>query len=327
MDYTILGNTQMKVSTLCLGTMYFGTRTAEATAYQLLDQYIDAGGTFLDTANCYAFWADNGIGNESEEVIGRWMLARNNRDNIILATKVGCRPAFVGAEFPRLAQSLTADVIIHDVEQSLQRLRTDYIDLYYAHRDDQATPLEETLEAFARLIQAGTIRQIGCSNIAMWRIERAKQIARSHDWPEYCCTQLRHTLLRLNRGADTDIQVVVDNEHLDYCATQPDLTLLAYSALLSGAYTRTDRPIPSEYQSHDTEARLSVLRTVAQETGATPNQVVLAWMMQGEPAIIPIIAASTSEQLQENLDAQQVTLSPEQLHALTYTTGEFGSGK
>lgn len=321
MDYTVLGNTQMKVSTLCLGTMYFGTRTAEETAYQLLDQYIDAGGTFLDTANCYSFWAENGIGDESEEVIGRWMQTRNNRHAVVLATKVGCRPTFVGAEFPRQAQPLTAEVIIQEVEQSLRRLQTDYIDLYYAHRDDQTTPLEETLEAFARLVQAGKVRQIGCSNIAMWRIDHAKQIARTHDWPEYCCAQLRHTLLRLNRGIDTNVQVLVNDEHLDYGATQPDLTLLAYSSLLSGAYTRTDRPIPPEYQSHDTEARLTVLRTIAQEVGATPNQVVLAWMMQGTPAIIPIIAASTLEQLQENLDARQVILSPEQLKALTYTTG------
>ena len=321
MDYTFLGNTQMQVSTLCLGTMYFGTRTAEETAYQLLDQYVDAGGTFLDTANCYSFWSDNGIGDESEEVLGRWMQARNNRHDVVLATKVGCRPTFVGAEFPRHAQRLTAEVIIQNVEQSLQRLRTDYIDLYYAHRDDRETPLEETLEAFARLTQAGKVRQIGCSNIAMWRIDRAKQIARTHDWPEYCCAQLRHTLLRLNRGTNTDIQVLVNDEHLEYSATQPDLTLLAYSALLSGAYTRTDRPVPSEYQSHDTEARLAVLKSIAQEVGATPNQVVLAWMMQGTPAIIPIIAASTPEQLQENLDAQQVTLSPEQLHALNHTTG------
>jgi aryl-alcohol dehydrogenase-like predicted oxidoreductase len=316
MQLVPLGKTEAQVSELCLGCMYFGTKIDEATAFQLLDQYVDAGGNFLDTANCYAFWIDGGTGDESETVIGRWMKSRHNRDRMFLATKVGFRPAFPGGEFPKDAQGLSATVILQEVDRSLQRLGTDYIDLYYTHLDDRTTPIEETLDTLNQLVVAGKVKHIGCSNITTWRIERAKQISRRYQWVEYCCVQQKYTYLRPNWGADFAGQVFASEELLDYCAANPDLSLLAYSPLLLGAYVRSDRPLPDAFKTADMEARLATLEAIAHDVGATVNQLILAWMLQNTPPMIPLIAASTSEQLQESLEASHVVLRPEQIHAL-----------
>ena len=191
-----LGDTGEQVSALSLGCMYLGTRSDQERSYALLDRYVGAGGTFLDTANCYSFWIDGATGDESELMLGRWMKARGNRDALFVATKVGSRPAFAGGRWPEDAQGLSAAAIVEDVEHSLRRLQTDRIDLYYAHLDDRPTPLEETMEAFARLARAGKIRHVGCSNTATWRVERARQISRAHGWPAYCCVQQKYTYLR-----------------------------------------------------------------------------------------------------------------------------------
>jgi aryl-alcohol dehydrogenase-like predicted oxidoreductase len=306
------------VSALCLGTMYFGNKESEKTSFALLDQYVEAGGNFLDTANNYAFWVDGFIGDESENLLGRWMKERNNRNDLFLATKVGARPSYVGAPFPEGLQGLSAKVILENVEQSLERLQTDYIDLYYAHIDDRTTPLEETLEAFQQLIKSGKVRTIECSNMAAWRIANARDLALSKGLTPYCCVQQRHTLLRPNPNAtfSEGVQLTVSNELLDYCSGQKDFKILAYSPLLSGAYTRSDRPLPDEYKSSVTKTQLSELNSVAEEQNATANQIVLAWMLQSTPSIIPIIAASTKAQLQENLEALNISLTSEQLGRL-----------
>lgn len=316
METVNLGKTDLKVSSLCLGTMFFGTTVDEATAFRLLDQYVEAGGTFLDTANCYAFWADNGTGDESEALLGRWFTARGNRDALTVATKVGCRPRYLGAPFPEEAQGLRREVIFKDVEESLRRLGVETIDLYYTHQDDRSTPLEETLGALDALVQSGKVRQLGCSNMAAWRIEQARNVSETNGNANFCCAQLRHTYLP---GGDTGVQLHIGEEHLDYALNQ-GLSLLAYSPLLGGVYTRADRPVPREYVRPGYETYLATLNEVAAEVGATPNQVVLAWMRQSRPAIIPLIAASTAEQLQENLEAVQVTLSPEHLARLAEPT-------
>jgi aryl-alcohol dehydrogenase-like predicted oxidoreductase len=137
-----------EVSALCLGTMYFGNKESEETSFALLDQYVDAGGSFLDTSNNYAFWVEGCIGDESERLLGRWMKDRNNRNSIFLATKVGARPSYVGAPWPEGMQGISAKVILENVEQSLERLQTDYIDLYYAHIDDRSTALGKPWKLF-----------------------------------------------------------------------------------------------------------------------------------------------------------------------------------
>jgi aryl-alcohol dehydrogenase-like predicted oxidoreductase len=306
-----LGTSGAQVSALCLGAMYFGTRNDEATSFALLDQYVAAGGTFIDTANIYAHWVEGFQGGESEALLGRWLKARGNRNSIFLASKVGFN-------YPAAPRSLAARHIIQEAEKSLTRLGVDTLDLFYAHVDDYRTPLEETLEAFDRLVQTGKVRYIGASNYLAWRLEKARWISRTNGWAEYCCVQQRYSYLRGRRGVSFEPQVEANDDLVSYTRME-GVTLLAYSVLLGGAYTRSDRAFGDQYLGPDSDARLAALRAVADETGATANQVVLAWMLQ--QGVLPLIAASTREQLQENLDALDVTLSDEQLTRLNAAGG------
>jgi aryl-alcohol dehydrogenase-like predicted oxidoreductase len=308
-----LGNTGVEVSTLCLGAMYFGTRQDQAESFSLLDQYYDAGGRFVDTANIYAWWEPNGNGGESELILGAWFRERKNRDEIFVASKVG----FGYQDIPA---GLTAELIERECEKSLKRLGVETIDLYYSHVDDRHTPMDETLEAFSRLMSAGKVRTIGASNYTAWRLEEAHGASQTNGWPEYCCVQQRYTYLRPRPGATFSPQLAMNDDLLDYCRYR-GTTLLAYSVLLSGAYTRPERAVQSEYAGPDTDDRLVTLRAVAGEAGATPNQVILAWMMQNDPPVLPLIAASTNQQLQENIDALGITLSDGQMERLNTAGG------
>lgn len=188
-------------------------------------------------------------------------------------------------------------------------------DLYYAHLDDRNTPLEERLEASDRLVRAGKVRFIGASNHRTWRLAEARCISQVNGWAGYCAIEQRHTYLRLRPGASFRYHVCVDDALLDYCRVH-GIALVAYRTLLQGAYTRPDRSIPEQYIGPDSDARLAVLNAVAREVGATPNQVVLAWMRQGEPPVLPIVGCSRPEQLAESLSALEVELSQEQMTRL-----------
>ncbi len=306
MKTVALGTSALQVSPICLGAMYFGTKTAADVSFALLDQYAEAGGAFIDTANIYAHWVPGGHGGESESLLGRWLRARGNRDQVIIASKVG----FDHAGVPR---GLAADVIEAECEKSLRRLGVETIDLYYAHVDDRQTPQEETLAAFDRLVRAGKVRALGASNFPAWRVERARGLSRANGWAEYVCIQQKHTYLRPRRGTSFAPQLAVDEDLIDYCGDQ-QLTLLPYSPLLKGAYTRSDRPLPPEFAGADSDSRLAAVRAVARELDATSNQIVLAWMVAH--GWIPVMAVSTPEQLRENLGALNVRFSAAQLQRL-----------
>jgi aryl-alcohol dehydrogenase-like predicted oxidoreductase len=296
--------------------MYFGSTIDEALSFQLLDLYRDFGGCFLDTANSYAFWVEGCEGGESEAVLGKWLNTRGNRNQVFVATKVGANMP------PRIPSSLAQSMVIEQCEQSLRRLKTDYIDLYYAHIDHRATSLEEQLEAFDRLVEQGKVRFIGCSNTLAWRIVTAREISRQHGWAEYCCVQQRHSYLRPRNGlvAFSNGQVPVNGDLLDYVADVKDFTIVAYSVLLGGVYVPPKHIFPDNYLPDEydvgTQHRLQILRRVADEVDATPNQVVLAWMMQNTPSMIPLVSSSSRKRLQENLEATDLTLTPEQLSEL-----------
>jgi aryl-alcohol dehydrogenase-like predicted oxidoreductase len=308
---------QLAVSRLCMGTMYFGTTIDEPTAHALLDQFVDAGGTFIDTANCYSFWAAGGVGDESELVLGRWIARRGGHDDLVVATKVGRRPAFPGASWPEQSEGLASDTIRSAVEASLARLGIDRVDLLYTHHDDRAVPLEEVLAALEELRSDGRVIETGCSNIAAWRISEAIAGAERLGITGYRCVQLRHTFLRPHPDGDLGTQVVLGDEHRDLAAAHPELRLLGYSPALQGAYTaRTDRPLPPEYDTDDNRKRLARLSKVAADTGATELQVVLAWILHKQPTVIPVIGASTRGQLTELLDASQIALTAEQMELL-----------
>jgi len=306
----LLGDSGAEVSTLCLGAMNFGTKLDEKGSFAVLDRYYEAGGRFLDTANNYAVWW-GGDGSESETVLGRWMKARGNRDGLFIATKVGFNTPAVG-------NSLSRKIVRQEIEGSLRRMGIETIDLYYAHKDHRADPLEETLGVFDELRREGKLRFIGCSNYRAWRIEEARALSRTRGWASYCCVQQRYTYLRPAPGARFDPQLAVDGELLDYCREHAGkVLLLSYSPTLGGAYAgRSDRPVPRQYLGPDADARLAALAAVGREAGASPVQVMFAWMLRSDPAVLPLVSAGSVAQLDEDLGCLDVRLSDEQMRRL-----------
>jgi aryl-alcohol dehydrogenase-like predicted oxidoreductase len=302
-----LGHSGVEVSAFCLGTMYFGSRTDKETSYRLLDQYVAAGGSFLDTANNYAWWVPGYVGGESETLLGEWMRERRNR-SLFIATKVGFN-------YPGVERGLRARQIETECEKSLKCLGIETIDLYYAHVDDRNTPMEETMAAFDRLVRVGKVRFIGASNFLAWRLEEARWVSQTNGWAEYGCIQQRYSYIRPKPAASFAPQIAANDDLLDYCRSRR-ITMLAYSPLLGGAYTRASRPFPEQYLGPDTDARLAALNAVAEEVGATANQVVYAWMLQSDPLVIPLVGASTVEQMRENLGALEIELSADQMARL-----------
>ncbi|KOG23566.1 MULTISPECIES: aldo/keto reductase [Streptomyces] len=309
MEYTTLGGPSgPRVSALCLGTLPFGTRIDEAAAFAVLDRFHEAGGTFIDTANTYAFWEPGATGAESELVIGRWLRSRGVRDEVVLATKVGALPEPPGSAWPEYAEGLSAPVLRRQVEESLRNLGTDRIDLYYAHIDDRTTPVAETMGAFGDLMTAGKIGRAGCSNFAAWRVEESRGAAVAAGVPDYAAVQQRYTYLRPRPGAEFGVNPHASEELLDYLGTRPELTFVAYTTQLTGAYTDPRKEIPEQYRHEGSRRRLAVLAEVAKETGLTANQVVLAWAMGGGVPVLPVIGASSVGQLEESLGAVGVRL-------------------
>jgi aryl-alcohol dehydrogenase-like predicted oxidoreductase len=303
-----LGNTEVEVSSLCLGTDSIGSKIDRETSFQLLDLFREKGGTCVDTANFYASWVPGCRGGESESTIGLWMKERGNRDQMVISSKLGF-------DYPGCGGGLRADEIERECEKSLQRLQTDRIDLYQAHRDDFDTPLEETMAAFDRLVKAGKVRALGASNLRVWRIAEANAVSRFNGWSQYCAVEQRHTYLRPRYGAGFGPQICINDDLKDYCRSH-GMTLIAYSVLLQGAYTREDRAIPAHFAGPDADARLAALAEVADEAGATLNQIILAWMRQSDPPVLPIIAGSKGEQLIENIAALEITLTQDQMKRL-----------
>jgi len=324
MEKTTLG--PLEVSVLQLGAMLFGTVTEEQLSRRLLDRFVDAGGTFIDTSNNYAFWPANGTAGTSESVLGRWLKDRGRRDDVVIATKCGALPNRVGAGLEDI-EGLSKAVIVKDIDDSLKRLGTDYVDLYYAHIDDRTTPLEETLEGFDAVVKAGKVRAIGCSNYAVWRIEQARQISRRLGYAEYAALQQHHSYFRpqprsdfvksssMGRRGGFGHEGGLSGQHLDYIREDPAFRVVAYTPMMRGAYVNPDK-LPENYRTADNDKRARALGEVVAETDATANQVVLAWLLQGNPQIIPLMAVSKMEQLSDNLGALDVKLTPEQIARL-----------
>lgn len=300
---------------IVLGALYFGTRVNEATSMALLDRFVDQGGAWIDTANCYAFWVDpSGIGGQSERVIGRWLASRPGaRDRVRISTKVRQQPTVPG-RWPESAEGLSAPVIRDAVHHSLARLGTDHVDLYWAHAEDRTVPLTETVAAFGELVEAGLVRRLGASNHRAWVVERARQLARAGAVAGYTALQLRYSYVQPRPGAplpDAGHQLA-SPDSLDYVRHDRDLALWAYTPLMQGSYARPERPLPDVYDHPGTARRLTVLGDVAGQLGVTRNQVVLAWLLGGDPAISPIVGVSSAEQLDEALAARSLRLSDEQ---------------
>lgn len=300
-----LGNSGLVVSALCLGCMNFGTRTPKIEAFALLDTYWEAGGRFLDTANNYAFWEPGGRGGESETVLGEWLRERGYRNDALVATKVGALPSVPGGGIGT-AEGLGRQTIVTAVEASLRRLQIERIDLCYAHIEDRSVPPEETMAAWDDLVSAGKVRGIGCSNHTAWRIEAAQNAGRLAGGPTYCAVQQRHSYLQPAANTDFGVQRTVTAELRDRCLAVGDMAVVAYSALMGGAYA--GGPLHPDYDTSENRVRLDRLRLVSANLGASPNQVVLAWLLSDTLPTIPLVAASSVERLKENLAAGSLRL-------------------
>ncbi|MFI8322082.1 aldo/keto reductase [Streptomyces sp. NPDC085529] len=297
--------------TVVLGALPFGTTVDEATSFAILDRFAELGGTVVDTANNYAYWLDGATGDESETTVGRWLAARGNRDGLVLSTKCGARP-HPGTD---TWEGLSEKVVKTALDASLARLGTDRVDVFWTHVEDRTVPLEETVGALADLVDEGKAGELGASNHAAWRVERARALA--GDRPRYAHLQNRHSYLvpRFDKALPSPAHVHVTREHLDYARSE-QLPVWAYSALLSGGYTRPEVGIPEAYDHPGTPPRLAALAETARELGATVNQVVLAWLLGGETPVLPIVGASRVEQIEEVMGALAVTLDPEQRRRL-----------
>ena len=316
MQYRTLdnGHTSFEVSALCLGTMFMGTRTDEETSFAILDRFVEAGGTFIDTANNYNAWV-GGYGRDSEDVIGRWLAARGNRDELRIATKLGAAkkdPALPLSNTPPTNyQGLAASTVDREARESLRHLGTDRIDLLYGHVDDRETPLEETVGAFGKLVDEGIVGIPGISNVALWRLVEARETAARLGVAPYGAVQQSHSYV-YPRPQPVRTSWATP-ELLDYAAStgtdgRPGLTVLAYSPLHQGVFVRDDKPFYDGADHAGSRERVAVLRAVAAELGATPNQVALAWLLGGEHPVIPVFGASSVAQLDEALGALDLVL-------------------
>ena len=313
MRKTQLGRSELEVSLLCMGSDSLGSKHDRQTSFAVLDAFRERGGNFLDTGNFYAAWLPGFVGGESESTIGEWLKARGCREEMVIGTKLGF-------DYPGSPGGLSACEIQNECEKSLRRLGTDRIDIYWAHRDDYDTVQAETMQAFDKLVKAGKIRGIGASNLRVWRIAQANEIARANGWVQYSAVEQRFTFLRPHHAADFGPQLCIGDELKTFSADS-GVAMVAYSVLLGGAYDKPDAVLPPQYAGSEAEVRIAVLKAIAAETGATISQVIIAWIRQQSPAILPIIAGSKPAQIAESVDALKVDLTTEQMHRMN-TAGD-----
>lgn len=292
---------------LVLGGNVFGWSADRDQSFAVLDAFIEAGGAQIDTADVYAQWLPGSSGGESETIIGQWLAARGNRDQVFLATKVGALAPW---------NNLRASTIAQAVDNSLRRLQTDYLDLYWAHRDDEQTPQRETLTAFDALVKAGKVRHLGASNFSAERLQSAAEVSQSHQLARFEAVQPLYNLLEYQAWESGAGQV----------ALAQNLAILPYSGLasgfLSGKYRRgvdVESVRSNSVAKYFDERGYRVIEQVARVAQAHEMPVAavaLRWLAQQPGVLAPIASARTTEQLAELLQIDSFTLSQDELDAL-----------
>jgi len=311
-DRRPLGGSDLRVSTLCLGGNVFGWSAGEEASHAVLDAYRDAGGNFLDTANTYSAWVEGNRGGESETIIGAWMADRGCRGEIVLATKVGYQ-AMEGQP-----AGLSRRAVRGGLEDSLRRLRTDHVDLYYLHKDDPGTPLEETLETLDTAVRDGLVRWVGLSNYSAGRVREVMELCRARGWAAPVAVQPGYNLL------DRD---VFEGDLQDVCVAE-GLGVAPYYGLARGFLTGKYRPgaplpaspraaaVASRYMTPRGWAVLEAVERVAAGHGASPAQVALAWLAAQPAVVAPIASATRADQVREIAGAAALRLGDDELAAL-----------
>lgn len=304
-----IGSSDLQVTPFDLGANVFGWTADEKTSFEILDTYVDLGFNFIDTANNYSTWVPGNQGGESEAIIGKWLKKSGKRDQVVITTKVG-------SEMGDGRSGLKREYVIEQVEDSLRRLNTDHIDLYFTHFDDPTTPIAEVLETYDRLVKEGKVRHIGASNMSAERIEESIKLSRSNGWAEYICLQPEYNLYdRANY-----------EQNYEPLAQKYNLGVVSYYSLASGFLTGKYRDKSDFGQSqrgggiekyiNDRGSEiLDVLQEIALEHDATLAQIALAWLLNRPSITAPIASVSKPAQL-DILKSVNISLTKDNLFKL-----------
>lgn len=302
-------NTDLEIAPINFGGNVFGWTLDEKQSFEILDKFTEGGFNFIDTADTYSWWV-NGKGGQSETIIGNWMKERKNRDKVVIATKVGSETKEHGFD-------ISKKHILKSVDESLQRLGTDYIDLYYTHFDDNKTPVEETLSAYDEIVKAGKVRYIGASNVSPERLTESFEVAEKNNFPKYVALQPHYNLL------------VRDKFEKDYAplVEKYGLSVFTYWSLEAGFLTgkyRTEADFDKtsrgagikKYFDNKGKAVLAALDQVSAKHQSQPATVALAWLLANPLVTAPIVSATSDRQLQTIFDAPELKLDSEDLSIL-----------
>ena len=309
MDKKIIKHTNLEVAPINLGGNVFGWTLNEQESFGILDKFTGAGFNFIDTADTYSWWV-NGKGGQSETIIGNWMKLHGNRQQMVIATKVGSQTKEHGFDISRKH-------ILKSVDESLKRLQTDYIDLYYTHFDDNKTPVEETLKAYAEIIKAGKVRYIAASNISPARLVESIEFSEKNGLPKYVALQPHYNLVE-RKGFEDDYAPLVK---------QYDLSVFTYWSLAAGFLTgkyRTEADLGKsprgeglrKYLNDNGKTVLSALDQIAKKHQTNQASVALAWLLANSLVTAPIVSATSDNQLQSIFEATKLHLDKEDLSLL-----------
>jgi len=305
-----LGNSSIEIAPLALGGNVFGWTIDQPTSFKILDGFVDAGFTFIDTADIYSTWVPGHKGGESETIIGNWLAQTGKRSEVVIATKVGL-------DMSPQDKGLSKAYILREVEASLQRLQTDYIDLYQSHKDDLSTPLDETLEAYSQLVKQGKVRFIGASNFTHDRLAESLRLSEENAWPRYESLQPNYNLYD-REDFETNLEPLCLNS---------DVGVIPYYSLASGFLTgkyRSEQDTAGAARGqgikkflNDRGFRiLAALDRVAKEYDANPTRVALAWLLARPSITAPIASATSLEQLKDLTEAVHLKLSADAVQEL-----------
>jgi aryl-alcohol dehydrogenase-like predicted oxidoreductase len=310
MNYRNLGRSGLKVSQICLGTNNFGGHISEETSIKIVNKALDCGINLIDTADVYT-------GGKSEEIVGK--AVKGSRDEVVIATKVG----FGSLQGPNRS-GLSRKHVLSQVEHSLTSLQTEFIDIYYMHRFDPETPLEETLRTLNYLVGLGKVRYVACSNFTAWQIAKAQEICETHDLEKVVAVQPPYNLLQ--RDIEEDIIPYCQQEHLGILTYTPLM-----GGFLTGKYSKNTPPPegsrfkynPRLWERASNESNFSILEQiekVANDVGIPISKLAISWILKNPAIITPIVGASTVEQVEENCQIVETSLSEETYQTLNELT-------
>ena len=309
MEKKQLGSTDLIIPPIIFGGNVFGWTLDEKESFRILDEIFDKGFNAIDTADSYSHWAPGNSGGESETILGKWMKDRGNREKIILATKVGSNPGKKGRD-------VSQNYILKAVEDSLRRLQTDHIDLYFTHWDNESTPVEETLEAYRQLIEAGKVKYIGASNLSPARIEASLAAAKNSELPKYTVLQPEYSLLTRGRFEN-------DYHHI---SEKHNLGVISYFSLASGFLTGKYRKasdlsgaredMVKKYMNEEGLKVLETLDLISKNHEVSQAAVALRWIIQRPEISAPIASATKSKHLKAFEEAVNMKLSKEEMQQL-----------